>query len=61
MTPSTEEEHKANYRYLLAQIEQVAQILDRHLSAGEKQSTPQLTLQQKIPAGSSNNTLFRLD
>ena len=61
MTPSTEEWHKANYRYLLAEIEQVAQILDRHLSAGEKQSTPPLTLQQKIPAGSSNNTLFRLD
>lgn len=61
MTPSSEEWHKANYRYLLAQIEQVRQILEHHLSADAKQSTPQLPLPHAVAADSPTDPLFRLD
>ncbi|MEG3973024.1 MULTISPECIES: ATP-binding protein [unclassified Microcoleus] len=60
MTPSSEDWYKANYRYLLAQIEQVRQILEHHLPAGETPPTPQSPPQQTIPQ-SPDNTPFRLD
>ena len=61
MTPSSEDWYKANYHYLLAQIERVRKILEQHHSTGEKPSTPQTPVPQTNPPDSPTNPLFRLD
>ncbi|MEG4323830.1 ATP-binding protein [Microcoleus sp. AT3-A2] len=60
MTPSSKDWYKANYHYLLAQIEGVRQILAQYHPAIEKRSTPQAPV-SPIPPDSPINPLFRLD
>ena len=61
MTPSSKDWYKANYHYLLAQIEGVRQILAQYYPAIEKRSTPQTPVPPTIPPDSPTNPLFRLD
>ncbi len=61
MTPSSEDWYKANYSYLLAELNKVRQILEQHHSTGQKPSTPQTPAPPTIPPDSPTNSLFRLD
>jgi hypothetical protein len=61
MTPSSEDWYKANYSYLLAELNKVRQILEQHHSTDKKPSTPQTPVPPINPPDSPTNSLFRLD